>query len=100
MLAGPEYRENNGREQWTPGDTIQAAIGQSDNLLTPLQLSVYMATIANGGSRYQAHLLHSVHDFADGLVDLRRRTQRNQHRVPVRTQLRNHYGGAEIGHRG
>ena len=47
------------------GDTIQAAIGQSDNQLTPLQLSVYLSTIANGGTRYEAHLLHSVRRFGD-----------------------------------
>lgn len=63
VLAGPEYRETSGREPWTAGDTVQAAIGQSDNLLTPMQLSVYMATIANGGTRYAAHLLHSVYAF-------------------------------------
>ena len=63
VLAGPEYREQNGLEPWMGGDTIQAAIGQSDNQLTPLQLAVYLSTIANGGTRYQAHLLHSVRAF-------------------------------------
>ena len=37
-----------------------AAIGQSDNLCTPLQVSQYVAMIASGGTRYGAHLLHSV----------------------------------------
>lgn len=68
VLAGPEYREQNGLEPWMAGDTIQAAIGQSDNQLTPLQLSVYLSTIANGGTRYGAHLLHSVRSFGDNAV--------------------------------
>lgn len=68
VLAGPEYREQNGLEPWMAGDTIQAAIGQSDNQLTPLQLSVYLSTIANGGTRYAAHLLHSVRSFGDNAV--------------------------------
>ncbi len=63
VLAGPEFREQNGLEPWMAGDTIQAAIGQSDNQLTPLQLAVYLSTIANGGTRYTAHLLHSVRAF-------------------------------------
>ncbi|MBR6708701.1 MAG: hypothetical protein IKL84_03385 [Clostridia bacterium] len=63
VLAGPYFRETNARDPWTAGDTLQAAIGQSDNLLTPLQLAVYLSTIANGGTRYSAHLLHSVRTF-------------------------------------
>lgn len=59
MLAGPESREKNGGV-WYPGDTLQAAIGQSDNLFTPLQLANYIATLANGGTHYEAHLLKSV----------------------------------------
>ncbi len=45
---------------WNPGDTVQAAIGQSDNLFTPLQLANYAATIANGGTRYQPYIIKSV----------------------------------------
>lgn len=63
VLAGPEYREENGLEAWTPGQTITAAIGQSDNLFTPLQISQYIATILNGGNRYGAHMLYEVREF-------------------------------------
>lgn len=58
-LAGPEEREAAGGV-WQSGDTIQAGIGQSDNLFTPLQLSNYCATVANGGTRYQLHLVQSL----------------------------------------
>ncbi|MBQ2767234.1 MAG: hypothetical protein IJF49_04050 [Clostridia bacterium] len=68
VLAGPDYRDDNGLDPWSGGDTLQAAIGQSDNLVTPLQLSVYMSTIANGGTRYAAHLLHSVRSFYDNEI--------------------------------
>ena len=34
---------------WTGGDTIQAAIGQSENMMTPLQLAVYASTLAADG---------------------------------------------------
>jgi len=64
VLAGPDYVETSGLGSWGPGDTLQAAIGQSYNTFTPLQLSVYISTLTNGGTRYQAHLLHSVYDFA------------------------------------
>lgn len=66
-LAGPEEREAAGGI-WQSGDAIQAGIGQSDNLFTPLQLSNYCATLANGGTRYQLHLVQSLIDNSSGTV--------------------------------
>ena len=54
---------------WRPGDTIQAGIGQSDNLFTPLQLCNYCAAIANGGTRYQLHFVKSRISNATGVVN-------------------------------
>ncbi len=59
MLASIANKEANG-QVWNPGDTVQAAIGQSDNLFTPLQLANYCATIANGGTRYKPYIIKSV----------------------------------------
>ncbi len=66
VLAGPEYRNENGLEPWTLGQTLSAAIGQSDNLVTPLQLSVYTGTLIDGGTRYAAHLLYQVRSYKTG----------------------------------
>ena len=63
VLASPEYRQESGGEVWTDGLTLQAAIGQADNLVSPLQLACYVSTLANGGTRYSAHLLDSVYTF-------------------------------------
>ncbi len=62
ILAGPEYREKIGL-QWYPGDTIQAAIGQSDNMFTPAQLASYVATILNQGTRYSLHIVKEVRNY-------------------------------------
>ena len=51
-LAGPESRAQKGGDPWQLGETIQAAIGQSEQQFTPLQLANYVATIVNGGTRY------------------------------------------------
>lgn len=72
ILAGPDYRADNGLDEWSPGDTLQAAIGQSDNLFTPLQISSYFATILNSGKRYACHVLSEVHDYASGMVTYRK----------------------------
>ncbi len=42
------------------GDSILAAIGQSDNRFTPIQLCAYMQTLANEGDRYRATFLNRV----------------------------------------
>ena len=67
QLAGPQERQANGRE-WYPGDVLQAAIGQSDNLFTPLQIANYTATVANGGTNYKAHLLKAVKSNQDQTI--------------------------------
>ena len=61
-LASPEYAEAHDLE-WTDGQTLTAAIGQSYNLFTPIQLANYIATLVGGGEHYQAHLLKSVKSY-------------------------------------
>jgi len=46
--------------QWYTGDQVLAAIGQSENRFTPLQLCVYTSTLANKGNRYKATFLNRV----------------------------------------
>lgn len=67
ILAGPEYRAKN-NSVWYPGDTIQAAIGQSDNGFTPAQIASYLTTILNKGTRYNLHLLKEVKSYETGEV--------------------------------
>ena len=66
-LASPEYAEQIG-ETWTDGQTITAAIGQSYNLFTPLQLANYTATVVSGGDHYETHLLKSVKSYDNASV--------------------------------
>ncbi len=70
VLAGPSYRESLGLV-WNPGDTCSAAIGQSDNAFTPIQLAAYCMTIANNGVRYKTHLVQSVigYDSSETMVE-------------------------------
>lgn len=47
-------------QNWNPADQISAAIGQSDNRFTPIQLCSYAATLANRGTRYKATFLNRI----------------------------------------
>ena len=58
-MDGPEYTESQG-QTWYEGNTLPAAIGQGNSRFTPLQLANYVATLANGGTHYAAHLLKEV----------------------------------------
>ena len=61
--ANPETKErlyDGVDELWNPGDQILAAIGQSENRFTPMQMASYVATIANGGNRLACTFLSRV----------------------------------------
>ncbi|MGI5976803.1 MAG: penicillin-binding transpeptidase domain-containing protein [Candidatus Limivicinus sp.] len=49
--------------EWRIGDTLQAAIGQSDSIFTPLQMAEFVATVANKGTRHSASILKTVRSF-------------------------------------
>lgn len=67
ILAGRAYRASIG-SKWQMGDTIQAGIGQSDNLFSVMQLANYVATVANNGTRYKCHYVKYVMNSADNSV--------------------------------
>jgi penicillin-binding protein 2 len=52
--------------RWTAGQTLSAAIGQGEHMYTPLQVANYIATIANGGTRYKPHLVKKIYDQQSG----------------------------------
>lgn len=57
-VAGPSET----RKDWQFGETLSAAIGQSSNAFTPIQLANYIAMVANGGKRNQIHLVNNIED--------------------------------------
>ncbi|MGM9618762.1 MAG: penicillin-binding transpeptidase domain-containing protein [Oscillospiraceae bacterium] len=66
-LASPETAEKLG-QVWYDGQTLAAAIGQSYNEFTPLQLANYIATLVGGGEHYAPHLLKSVKTYDGSAV--------------------------------
>ncbi len=61
-LANPETFERLDM-LWTRGQVLQAAIGQSEVGVTPLQLATLASTIANEGVRYKPHLVDSIYNY-------------------------------------
>ena len=65
LVASKKVKREIWDEDWRLGDTFNAAIGQGFNLTTPIQLSVMLSIVANGGIKYQPFLVDSVIN-ADG----------------------------------
>ena len=67
LVASKQVKREIWDEDWRLGDTFNAAIGQGFNLTTPMQLSVMLSIVANGGTKYQPYLVDSILN-ADGSV--------------------------------
>ena len=57
----PKYHN----EPWGPGQVLQAAIGQSDNEFSPLQMARYISMLANGGHRIETTIIKTIRN-SDG----------------------------------
>jgi len=59
---------------WQRGETLSVAIGQGYNLVTPLQMAVLTAAVANGGVAYKPLILRSI-ESAEGKIVFRNEKQ-------------------------
>ena len=59
LVAGPKTSEALG-QTWYGGEVLNAAIGQGNTLVTPLQLANYIVALLNGGDHLVPHLLKTV----------------------------------------
>ena len=59
VLASNKIAEQENRV-WNPGETISAAIGQSYNTFTPIQMAKYVSMIANRGKKLDVTIVKSV----------------------------------------
>lgn len=64
-VASEQYKLKVFHQDWYLGETMDAAIGQSFNLTTPIQMAMVYASIANGGFRYRPYLVNRI-DKLDG----------------------------------
>ena len=65
LMPSREWKKRVHNQVWFPGETVIAGIGQGYVLVTPLQLALATATMANGGKLYQPQLVHSIKRKSD-----------------------------------
>jgi len=60
LVPSTQWKLQAKHEKWYAGETISVGIGQGAVAVTPVSMAVYMATLANGGTRVTPHLLKAV----------------------------------------
>ncbi|MEJ3960505.1 penicillin-binding protein 2 [Brachymonas sp. G13] len=66
ILPSPEWKRNTykraAQQKWLAGETISLGIGQGYNSFTMLQLANALATLVNGGHKYEPRVVQSLQD--------------------------------------
>ena len=66
LVPSEQWKQERFHEKWYAGETISVGIGQGAVSVTPISMAVYMATLANGGTRVTPHVLKAVDDGSGG----------------------------------
>jgi penicillin-binding protein 2 len=60
LVPSAEWKRRRTGIPWQPGETLSVAIGQGFNLVTPLQMAMLTAAVANGGVRYRPMVVGKI----------------------------------------
>jgi penicillin-binding protein 2 len=82
LLPSREWKRAAHEEPWYPGETVIAGIGQGFMVVTPLQLANALATLVNGGTRFEPRLLYATKPA--GVARAKRVLAPVEMQVPVR----------------
>lgn len=68
FVPTPEGKKKYSTDPWFVGDTYNISIGQGDIRITPLQLAMATAAVANGGTLYEPHFAMAVRNGTGDIV--------------------------------
>jgi len=60
LVPDPAWKRRERGDGWSTGDTVNVSIGQGDLLVTPLQMTCFVASFARGETRTKPTLVHDA----------------------------------------
>jgi len=109
LIPTKDWKIRRNGEEWQKGETLSCAIGQSYVLLTPLQLAMAYATIANGGNLYKPRLIKEVFSNTGDIIKKGEEIKFEHVKISEKTlsivrtglyKVVNEQGGTAFSHRG
>lgn len=68
LIPTAAWKKKRFKEPWQAGETLSISIGQGFNLVTPLQMAVFVAAVGNGGTLYKPRIVKSIRDSKGGII--------------------------------
>ena len=68
LIPTAAWKKRRFNEPWQAGETLSISIGQGFNLVTPLQMAVFIAAVGNNGTLFRPRLVKSVQDAKGQVV--------------------------------
>jgi penicillin-binding protein 2 len=69
IMPSTEYHQRLSRGGYTKGMALNSAIGQGDDAVTPLQLAMVYAAVANGGTLYKPQLVERIEGLEGEVIE-------------------------------
>ncbi|MBA3013062.1 MAG: penicillin-binding protein 2 [Proteobacteria bacterium] len=68
LIPTSSWKKKRYKEAWQAGETLSISIGQGFNLVTPLQMAVFIAAVGNGGTLYRPRIVTSIEESNGNIV--------------------------------
>lgn len=63
LIPTSAWKKRRFGSSWQGGETLSIAIGQGFDLVTPLQMALFIASVGNNGTVYRPKILKSIQDY-------------------------------------